>query len=51
MEHQVDAQVIPRRDKPEKNPKPEFKDRQLDKALEYLREQIKTSSGSPDNNK
>jgi carboxyl-terminal processing protease len=34
---------IPRRDLPEKEAKKEFKDRQLDMALEYLRGQIKVS--------
>jgi len=36
---------IARKDKPEKEPKKEFKDRQLDMALEYLRGQIKVSRG------
>jgi len=51
LDHQMDLDVIPRRDRTEKNPKPEFKDRQLDKALEYLRDQIKTARNNPDKNK
>jgi C-terminal peptidase prc len=35
--------VIPRKDIPAKEPKKEFKDRQLEMALEYLRGQIKVS--------
>jgi C-terminal peptidase prc len=47
-EAQRDAEIIQRRDAPpkEKDPKPEFKDRQLDTALDYLRGQIKTASKS-----
>jgi C-terminal peptidase prc len=40
-----DVEIIPRRDLPAKEEAKEpFKDRQLDKALEYLRGQIKTAS-------
>ncbi len=46
-EHLKNLEVIPRKDKPEKEAKSEFKDRQLDKALEYLREQIKIASRVP----
>jgi C-terminal peptidase prc len=42
--HLRDREIIPRRDGPPKEAKPEFKDRQLDMALEYLRAQIKTAS-------
>ena len=46
--HQHDLEIIPRRDLPAKVAKPEFQDRQLEMALEYLRGQIKTAqSGSP----
>jgi C-terminal peptidase prc len=48
IEHQQDVQIIPRRDRPAKNTKPEFKDRQLDKAVEYLRDQIKIAGRTPD---
>jgi carboxyl-terminal processing protease len=40
-EHQRDSEIIARRDMPAKEKKPEFKDRQLEMALEYLRGQIK----------
>ncbi|MBY0521782.1 MAG: caspase family protein [Gemmataceae bacterium] len=43
MEFQRDAEIIPRRDIPAKEPK-QFKDRQLESALEYLRGQIKMAS-------
>ncbi|MBY0522965.1 MAG: S41 family peptidase [Gemmataceae bacterium] len=43
-EYQRDAEIIPRRDIAVKNPKPEYKDRQLDSALEYLRGQIKLTA-------
>jgi carboxyl-terminal processing protease len=43
-EHQHDTEVIARRDAPAKEKKTEFKDRQLDMALEYLRGQIKTAA-------
>jgi carboxyl-terminal processing protease len=46
-EHQEDAKVIPRKDRTVGKPKAEFKDRQLDKALEYLRDQIKMASRAP----
>jgi carboxyl-terminal processing protease len=36
-----DTEIIPRRDLPMREPKEPFKDRQLDKAVEYLRGQIK----------
>jgi carboxyl-terminal processing protease len=38
-----DAEVIARRDLPPREPKPEFKDKQLDEALSYLRDQIRTA--------
>lgn len=47
MEHQRNTEIIPRRDLPPKETKPEFKDRQLDMALEYLRSQIKTAARVP----
>ncbi|MCS6851634.1 MAG: S41 family peptidase [Gemmataceae bacterium] len=46
-EYQRETEVIPRRDLPPKDPKPEFKDRQLEMALDYLRGQIKTAARSP----
>jgi len=42
--HLRDREIIPRRDGPPKEPKAEFKDRQLDMALEYLRAQIKSTA-------
>jgi C-terminal peptidase prc len=45
--HLHDLEVIPNRDAPKKEDKPEFKDRQLDAAMEYLRSQIKTAAKSP----
>jgi carboxyl-terminal processing protease len=45
-EHQRDAEIIQRPDRPAK-PKAEFKDRQLEVALEYLRGQIKMASRAP----
>jgi C-terminal peptidase prc len=42
-EHQKDSEIIPRRDVPVKKKEPEFRDRQLEMALEYLRSQIKTA--------
>jgi C-terminal peptidase prc len=39
-----EAEVIQRRDRPAKEAKPEFKDKQLDEALSYLRDQIRTAS-------
>jgi C-terminal peptidase prc len=41
FEHQRDSEIIPRRDAPPKEKKTEFKDRQLEMALDYLRGQIK----------
>ncbi len=38
-EHLRRGAVVPRRDGPQKDPAPEFKDKQLDLALKYLREQ------------
>jgi C-terminal peptidase prc len=43
LEYQKNQEIIPRRDLPAKEEKSEFKDRQLEKALEYLRGQIKTA--------
>ncbi len=40
-----DREIIPRKDRPAKDAKA-FKDRQLDKALEYLRGQIKVAGGA-----
>jgi carboxyl-terminal processing protease len=42
-----DAEIIPRRDIPAKESKSEYKDKQLEAALEYLKSQIKTASGPP----
>jgi hypothetical protein len=39
-----DTEVIQRRDKRPTEQKPEFKDVQLEAAMSYLREQIKTTS-------
>jgi len=47
MEALRDAEIIPRRDLPPKGQKLEFKDRQLEKALEYVRGQIKMTSRVP----
>jgi len=48
FKHLRDNEIIPRRDIPSKDTKVEsFKDKQLDAALEYLRNQIKTASGGP----
>jgi C-terminal peptidase prc len=41
---QKDSEIIPRRDLPAKETKPEFKDRQLQMALDYLRGQIRTAA-------
>jgi C-terminal peptidase prc len=46
-EHQHYLEIIQRPDKPVPPPYPEFKDRQLEKAVEYLRGQIKTASRDP----
>jgi carboxyl-terminal processing protease len=43
FEHQRDSEIIPRRDAPPKEKKTEFKDGQLEMALDYLRGQIKTT--------
>jgi C-terminal peptidase prc len=43
-EHQHDSEIIPRRDLPAKAKKTEFKDRQLEMAVEYLRGQIRTAA-------
>ena len=45
-EHQRNAEIIRRKDRPAET-KAEFKDRQLDVALEYLRSQIKTAARLP----
>jgi C-terminal peptidase prc len=42
--HMRDVEIIPNRDLPPKEPKTEFKDKQLEMALSYLRGQIKTVS-------
>ena len=42
--HQRDSEIIPNRDLPAKEKKAEFKDRQLDMALEYLRGQIRMAA-------
>jgi len=42
--YQRDVEIIPRRDLPPKEKKEVFKDKQLEKGLEYLRGQIKTAS-------
>lgn len=44
FEHQHDSEIIPRRDLAPKEAKAPFKDRQLDKALDHLRNQIRTAS-------
>jgi carboxyl-terminal processing protease len=46
-EHQRDQEIIPNRDLKGKEPKTEFKDRQLDKAMEYLNSQIKMAARVP----
>ena len=46
-EHQRNLETIERPDKRGKGPKSEFKDRQLDFALEYLRGQIKLAAKAP----
>jgi C-terminal peptidase prc len=46
-EHQRNSEIITRKDKPGSEPRAEFKDRQLEKALEYLRTQIKTAARVP----
>src|SRR5262249_9795373 len=47
MKHLRDSEIIPRRDGPVKEAKPEFKDRQLEMAVDYLRGQIKTVTTAP----
>lgn len=42
-----DREIIPRRDIAAKEPKPDFKDRQLDMAIDYLRSQLKTVGHAP----
>ena len=42
-DHLRNTEIIPRRDKMDKEKKTEFKDRQLDTALKYLREQARAS--------
>lgn len=48
IEHLRDQEVIPNRDLPVKE-KAAFQDKQLDKALEYLRSQLKSAAKSPMN--
>jgi C-terminal peptidase prc len=43
-EYQHNAEIIRPKDRPSKAAKEQFKDRQLEAALEYLRDQIKTAS-------
>lgn len=45
--YQRSLDVIPRRDLPAKEKKPEFKDKQLESALQYLRGQIKMAAQAP----
>jgi C-terminal peptidase prc len=48
FDHQRDSEIIDHRaKKPMTEPKPEFKDKQLEAAVEYLRGQIKTASTLP----
>ena len=50
FDHLRDNEIIPRRDAPvkvEKDPKPEFKDVELDAAVEYLTGQLKTAANNP----
>lgn len=47
MENQRNQEIIPRSDLPAKADKPEFRDKQLEKALEYLKEQIKLAGRVP----
>jgi C-terminal peptidase prc len=46
FEHMRDTEIIPRRDMPAAT-KPEYKDKQLEMALDYLRKQIKTAAKAP----
>ncbi len=43
-EHLRNTEIIPRRDRPAPKEKTEFKDRQLDTALKYLRDQVRAAS-------
>src|SRR5207302_5697445 len=45
-EYQHESEIIPRRDLKPKEKKTDFKDKQLEMALEYLRGQIKTAAKS-----
>ncbi|OAI54346.1 hypothetical protein AYO44_03495 [Planctomycetaceae bacterium SCGC AG-212-F19] len=48
FEHLRESEIIARKDAPApKEPKPEYKDRQLDSSLEYLKGQIKTTAQNP----
>src|SRR5262249_21029821 len=47
FEQMRDAEIIPNRDLPKKEPKADFKDKQLDAALEYMREKIKMTAKLP----
>ena len=50
FDHLRNNEVIPRRDAPpkaEKDPKPEFKDVQLEQAVDYLTGQLKTAANNP----
>jgi C-terminal peptidase prc len=49
LEHQHKSEVIQRKDRAPKEAKAEFKDRQLEAALEYLRGQIKTAARASGN--
>jgi carboxyl-terminal processing protease len=44
FEYQHEQEIIQRRDRPAKEQKSEFKDRQLEKSLDYLRGLIKTAA-------
>lgn len=48
FEYQRNQEIITRKDLPAKEIKPAFKDRQLELALDYLRNQIKTASRLPE---
>ncbi len=41
-----DGEIIPRRDLPPRAPRPDFKDVQLEKALDYLTDQIRTAANN-----
>ena len=47
LEYQHNLEIIPAPNRPAKEAKPEFKDKQLDAALDYLRDQIKLAAKSP----